>query len=296
MIKKTNGHEAEDETGVVPVPEILMQHNEHQKDDENDRFVHYVKMLTGSLTNAFHLSNPFYRSELSFFFRATHGLLVNVKPTTTLATSTSPDGETIILQEHDGHHFLKIGGVPLMSTTAASSEQTMAELACEPSEKAQRVLIGGLGFGFTLRKVLELVSVDSEIVVAELLQELIDWNRDYLGEVNGRLLDDSRVSVQLKDVFKIMQGGERYDVILLDVDNSPDPLVQKGNARLYQRRGLEIARAALRPRGRVVYWSAHPDPGFVKSLKQVFSKVEAIPAKAYPKAKRYTHTLFLALR
>ena len=93
-----------------------------------------------------------------------------------------------------------------------------------------------------------------------------------------------------------MQGGERYDVILLDVDNSPDPLVQKGNARLYKRRGLEIARAALRPRGRVVYWSAHPDRGFVKSLKQVFSKVEAIPAKAYPKAKRYTHTLFLALR
>lgn len=183
-----------------------------------------------------------------------------------------------------------------MSTTAASSEQTMAELACEPSEKAQRVLIGGLGFGFTLRKVLELVSEDSEVVVAELLQELIDWNRDYLGEVNGGLLDDSRVSVQLKDVFKIMQGGACYDVILLDVDNSPDPLVQKGNARLYKRRGLEIARAALRPRGRVVYWSAHPDRGFVKSLKQVFSKVEAIPAKAYPKAKRYTHTLFLALR
>ena len=183
-----------------------------------------------------------------------------------------------------------------MSTTAASSEQTMAKLACEPSEKAKRVLIGGLGFGFTLRKVLELVSEDSEVVVAELLQELIDWNRDYLGEVNGGLLDDSRVSVQLKDVLKIMQGGERYDVILLDVDNSPDPPVQKGNARLYKRRGLEIARAALRPRGRVVYWSAHPDRGFVKSLKQVFSKVEAIPAKAYPKAKRYTHTLFLALR
>lgn len=183
-----------------------------------------------------------------------------------------------------------------MSTTAASSEQTMAELACEHSERSQRVLIGGLGFGFTLRKVLELVSEDSEVVVAELLPELIDWNRKYLGEVNGRLLDDPRVSVQLKDVFKIMQGGERYDAILLDVDNSPDPLVQKGNARLYQRRGLEIARAALRPKGRVVYWSAHPDPGFVKSLKRVFSRVEAIPAKAYPKAKRFTHTLFLAVR
>ena len=93
-----------------------------------------------------------------------------------------------------------------------------------------------------------------------------------------------------------MQGGDRYDAILLDVDNSPDPLVQRGNGRLYQRRGLEIARSALRPRGIVVYWSAHPDPGFVKLLNKVFSKVEVIPAKAYPKAKRYTHTLFVATR
>lgn len=220
-----------------------------------------------------------------------------MKPTTNLATSKSPDGEILLLQEHDGEYFLKIGGVPLMSTTAASSEQMMAELACERSEERPRkVLIGGLGFGFTLRKVLELVSADSEVEVAELLQVIIDWNRDYLREVNGALLDDPRVTVLKKDVFKIMQSGERYDAILLDVDNSPDPLVQKGNGRLYQRRGLEIARSALRPRGRAVYWSAHEDPGFVKLLRKVFSRVEAIPAKAYPKAKRFTHTLFVAVR
>jgi len=200
------------------------------------------------------------------------------------------------LQEHDGEYFLKIGGVPLMSTTASSSEQEMASLACPPSDQARRVLIGGLGFGFTLRKVLELVSEDSEVVVAELLKEIIDWNGEHLRAVNGALLDDPRVKVLLKDVFKIMQGGDRYDAILLDVDNSPDPLVQRGNGRLYQRRGLEIARSALRPRGIVVYWSAHPDPGFVKLLNKVFSKVEVIPAKAYPKAKRYTHTLFVATR
>jgi spermidine synthase len=114
--------------------------------------------------------------------------------------------------------------------------------------------------------------------------------------VNGALLDDGRVKVLKKDVFKIMQSGGRYDAILLDVDNSPDPLVQKGNGRLYQRRGLEIARAALRANGRVVYWSAHEDPGFVRLLRKVFSRVEAIPAKAYPKAKRFTHTLFVAER
>ena len=183
-----------------------------------------------------------------------------------------------------------------MSTTAASSEQTMASLACDRAQKSQRVLIGGLGFGFTLRRVLELVSEDSEVEVAELLKIIIDWNREHLQEVNGALLDDPRVKVLQKDVFKIMQSGNRYDAILLDVDNSPDPLVQKGNGRLYQKRGLEMARAALRPKGRVVYWSAHEDPGFVKLLRKVFSKVEVIPAKAYPKAKRYTHTLFLAVR
>ena len=223
-------------------------------------------------------------------------MMTIVKPTTNLATSLSPDGEILLLQEHDGEHFLKIGGVPLMSTTAASSEQTMASLACGRAQKSQRVLIGGLGFGFTLRRVLELVSEDSEVEVAELLKIIIDWNREHLQEVNGALLDDPRVKVLQKDVFKIMQSGDRYDAILLDVDNSPDPLVQKGNGRLYQKRGLEMARAALRPKGRVVYWSAHEDPGFVKLLRKVFSKVEVIPAKAYPKAKRYTHTLFLAVR
>ena len=184
-----------------------------------------------------------------------------------------------------------------MSTTAAFSEQFMAELACEGvDERPRRVLIGGLGFGFTLRRVLELVSVDSEVEVAELLQEIIDWNREYLQGVNGFLLDDPRVKMLKKDVFQVMKGGARYDAILLDVDNSPDPLVQKGNGRLYQRRGLEVARAALGPRGRVVYWSAHEDAGFVRLLRKVFSKVRAIPAKAYPKAKRFTHTLFLAER
>lgn len=222
--------------------------------------------------------------------------VLSVKPTTNLAESVSPDGATLLLQEHDGEYFLKIGGVPLMSTTAAASEQEMATLACPPSEKPRRVLIGGLGFGFTLRRVLELVSEESEVVVAELLQEVIDWNREYLREVNGALLDDSRVEVRKKDVFKIMQGKEQFDAILLDVDNSPDPLVQKGNGRLYQRRGLEIARSSLRPKGLVVYWSAHQDAGFAKQLRKVFSRVDVVPAKAYPKAKRFTHTLFVAAR
>ena len=219
-----------------------------------------------------------------------------VKPTINLAESSSPDGETLLLQQHDDEFFLKIGGVTLMSTTAAASEQEMATLACPPSTKSRRVLIGGLGFGFTLRRVLELVSQDSEVVVAELLQVVIDWNQEYLREVNGLCLADPRVEIRIKDVFKIMQEKGKYDAILMDVDNSPDPFVQRRNGRLYQRRGLEIARNALCEGGMIVYWSAHPDSSFVKQLRKLFSKVEAIPAKAYPKAKRFSHTLFVAKR
>lgn len=220
--------------------------------------------------------------------------LGRVKPTKNLAQGVAPGGQALLLQEHDGEYFLKVGGVPLMSTTACSSEQTMAELACGQRSGKQRVLIGGLGFGFTLRRVLELVDEESEVKVAELLQLMVGWNRTFLQEVNGSLLDDARVEVLVKDVFQVMKGEGGYDAILLDVDNSPDPLVQEGNGRLYRRNGLELAKAALKKGGRVVYWSAHEDPSFLKLLRKVFSKVEAVPAKAYPKAKRFTHTLFVA--
>ncbi len=223
-----------------------------------------------------------------------------MKPTTTLATCRTPDGSLLVLQEHDGQHFLKIDGVPLMSTTAAASEQQMAELACATLPPAKpRVLIGGLGFGFTLRRVLELCPPGAHVEVAELLPEVIAWNREFLGHVNGGLLDDARVKLHVGDVADLIgRGGrgERYHAILLDVDNSPDPLVQQGNARLYTREGMVRTRDALAAGGRVVYWSANPDAAFARALQGVFKRVECIGAKAYPKAKRFTHTLFVAER
>ncbi|CAN5488750.1 hypothetical protein BH23VER1_BH23VER1_11160 [soil metagenome] len=220
-----------------------------------------------------------------------------MKPSTTLATSRTPDGALVVLSEHDGQHYLKVGNVPLMNTRAASSEQQMAEIACGGG-RATRVLIGGLGFGFTLRRVLELVPADAAVEVAELLPEIVAWNRDYLRAVNGRLLDDPRVTVFQRDVFDLITrcGPARYDAILLDVDNSPDPLVQKGNARLYAASGLEKIKGALNPKGRVVFWSANRDKAFARALGRVFARVESMGAKAYPQAKRFTHTLFVADR
>lgn len=221
-----------------------------------------------------------------------------MKPTTKLATSTTPDGESLVLFEHDGHYMLKVNGVPLMGTKDFHSEQQMAELSCRDLPANARVLIGGLGFGFTLSKVLELCPADTTVDVAELLPTIVDWNREYLGEVNGKLLDDPRVNVCIGDVAELLKqtGENRYHAILLDVDNSPKPFVQSENSGLYNNRGIAQAKAALHPGGRVVYWSAHEDRNFARALKKFFKKVECVPAKAYPQAKKFTHTLFVAQR
>ena len=221
-----------------------------------------------------------------------------MKITRTLATSTTPDGERVTLHEHDGHYFLKVAGLQLMSTTASSSEEQMAELSCANLPAKPRVLIGGLGFGFTLKRVLELTEPDATVEVAELLPIIVAWNREFMEEVNGKLLDDPRVKIHVGDVYDLIDrcGSERYHTILLDVDNGPDPFVQNVNERLYTKSGITRIKNALQPRGRVIFWSAHPDRSFARSLEGCFKKVESIGAKAYPKAKRFTHTLFVADR
>lgn len=219
-----------------------------------------------------------------------------MKPTTKLASAITPDGETLMLLEHDGEYLMKVRGVPLMSTRDSASEQTMAELACIDLPDNPRILIGGLGFGFTLRRVLELTQADATVDVAELLPVIVDWNRDYLSAVNGQLVDDPRVEVHIGDVAEMLKqtGDSRYHVILLDVDNSPEALVQEGNAGLYSASGVEQAKAALHSGGRVVYWSANPDKDFARSLRKIYNKLDVVPAKAYPQAKKFTHTLFVA--
>lgn len=221
-----------------------------------------------------------------------------MKITSTLATCKTPDGALLTLHEHDGQYFLKVAGLQLMSTTACSSEEQMAELSCHHLPAKPRILIGGLGFGFTLKRVLALTGTDARVDVAELLPEVVAWNHEFLYDVNGKLLDDSRVDIHICDVYDLIDrcGTDRYDAILLDVDNGPDPFVQKGNERLYAKPGIQRIRNALQPSGRVIFWSAHPDKSFASSLKGCFKNVEAISAKAYPKAKRFTHTLFVADR
>ena len=221
-----------------------------------------------------------------------------MKPFRNLAQTRTPDGSQFTLHEHDGEYFLKLNGRQLMSTTSTSSELLLAQLPCQSLYRQPDacVLIGGLGLGFSLKRVLELVGRRATVHVAELLPEVVAWNREFLGGVNGKLLADPRVEVLVEDVFAVIHraGPAAYDVILLDVDNGPTSFVQRENSRLYDRRGFGLIKRALKPSGKVAFWSAEPERFFVEQLERAGFQVEAHPAKAHERSKRCAHVIYVA--
>ncbi len=224
-----------------------------------------------------------------------------MKPSVTLAQATLPGGALLSLCARDGHYVLRVAGRELMGTVAAHSELRLADVGCEQlgAGRRARVLVGGLGLGFTLRRVLELAGPDASVDVAELLPEVVDWNRTFLQSVNGRLLADPRVNIVIDDVLAVLARADagQYDAILLDVDNGPPAsIVAPGTSRLYEERGFAAVSRALRPGGRAVFWSASGDRAFVKRLTRAGFRAAVVSAKAHPRAKRETHTLFVADR
>jgi len=187
-----------------------------------------------------------------------------------------------------------------MSTTSTTSELLLAQLPCKGlgNRADARVLIGGLGLGYSLRRVLELVGPSATVEVAELLPDVVAWNREFLGAVNGALLNDPRVKVIVGDVFDVIRGAKNacYDAILLDVDNGPTSFVQAKNSRLYDRRGFGLIWRTLKPGGKVAFWSACEEPGFVQSLVSAGFETEAFPSKAHERAKREAHVIYVAER
>ena len=217
-------------------------------------------------------------------------------PFRNLAETRTPDGSRFSLHEHDGDFFLKLNGRQLMGSNSTVSEILFADIACNfrIPVSSPRILIGGLGLGFTLRRVLELVGKSARVQVAELLPEVIAWNREFLGNLNGKLLEDARVEIYTGDVFQCIQGNPAsYDAILLDVDNGPTSLVQPENAHLYSRKGLTIIRQSLHPGGRLAVWSAEPEPAFLTQLKRAGFQATEIEAKSHPRAKRAAHRIYV---
>ena len=219
-------------------------------------------------------------------------------PFRNLAEARTPEGSRLTLHEHDGDYFIKLDGRQLMSSTSTTSELLLADKACQHLTRGSeaRVLIGGLGLGFSLKRVLELVGKRAVVQVAELVPEVVTWNRELLGPVNGKLLDDPRVEIRVTDVFGLMKNAEPYDAILLDVDNGPTSFVQSKNRRIYNRRGLGVITKALKRGGRAGFWSAEPEPAFRDALARAGFHAEEYPAKAHERAKRFAHMIYVAER
>lgn len=221
-----------------------------------------------------------------------------MKPTRKLAETLTPDRQTLALYEHDGEYCIRLGPLELMHSSLSTSELLLGTLATEPLVAHDRptVLIGGLGLGFTLRSVLQTLGPDARVQVAELIPAVVDWNRQFLGGLNGALLEDPRVEVVVADVWEVIAraGRAHYDAIMLDIDNGPDGMVQRQNDRVYHQEGLQRIATALKPGGRAAIWSAWLDHGFVQRLTDAGFMVRVVPAKLHPRAKRCAYTIFVA--
>ena len=221
-----------------------------------------------------------------------------MKPHLKLAEAITPDGKRLTLHAHDGKFSLRVDSKELMHSAATSSEQQLGQLAVplvSGDSKAQ-VLIGGLGLGFTLKSVLEVAGPNVKVCVAELIPEVVEWNRTHLAGLNGGLLNDPRVTLLTENVCAVLgrAPAENYDVILLDIDNGPTAMVHAGNARLYDRKGVQRIADALKPGGRAAIWSAKPDQAFADRLTAAGLDVEDVPAKLYTTAKRCTYMIYVA--
>jgi spermidine synthase len=218
-----------------------------------------------------------------------------VKKWTSVDKTLTADGKTISLDEHDGSYTIRVDGATLMSTRQHASEERIAELACAhlTGKRRARVLIGGLGFGFTLKAALSALAPDAAVVVAEILAAVIAWNRNPSFNLAAEAMEDPRVTVLNQDVAEVIRASRGgFDSIILDVDNGPAALSADSNNRLYNRVGLQLARTALRPEGCLAVWSVAPDPVFERLMTSVGFVVDVHSCRSRSKSGG-RHTIFL---
>jgi len=221
-----------------------------------------------------------------------------MKPHLKLAETITPDGARLSLHSHDNHFCIRVNGQDLMHSATASSELQLGELATEGLQaRPARILIGGLGLGFTLKAVLEKSGPDLAVEVAELFPAVVEWNRTFLAGLNGALLADPRVKILVEDVaHALSRASASYDAVLLDIDNGPTAMVQANNAGHYRAQGIQRIARALKPGGRAAIWSARPDHAFETRLARAGFTVKSVPAKLYATAKKDTYTIYLAVK
>ena len=214
-----------------------------------------------------------------------------------LGAARLPDGTEIRLARHDDEYMILAAGRPLMSSRTHGSEETLATLGCGEARALEhpRVLVGGLGMGFTLRAVLDLLPPGAIVTVAELVPAVVAWNRAQLAPLAAYPLGDRRVRVEVADVgFTLRANPGRFDAVLLDVDNGPAAFTAADNAGLYDDGGVAAAHAALRPQGTLAVWSAWEDRTFERRLRRHGFDVDVKRVRARRQARGPRHTIFLA--
>lgn len=214
-----------------------------------------------------------------------------------LDTAIVPGGGAFKLMQRGSEFWIMAGTIPLMTSRVGGSEEALATLAAARiGQRARaRVLIGGLGMGFTLRAALSAFGADATIVVAELVPAVVTWARGPLAPVFEGCLDDPRVRVAVADVGQVIGEGA-WDAILLDVDNGPEGLSRPGNDRLYSASGLRRTFAALKTGGVLAVWSSKPDPAFTKRLAAAGFAVEEAKVRANGSRGGARHLIWMAER
>ena len=217
-----------------------------------------------------------------------------------LDTARVPGADVQLRLMQRGAEFsMMLGQNELMSSRLSGSEEALATLACRRIEavKSPHLLIGGLGMGFTLRAALAVLGSDARIMVAELVPAVIAWARGPMADIFGDSLDDPRASIREADVVDVIRSHDSaFDAILLDVDNGPEGLIRKANDALYDLKGLNAIRRALRPGGVLAVWSSGPNPLFSKRLGAAGFDVNEVAVRATTKRSGSRHVIWFATK
>lgn len=216
-----------------------------------------------------------------------------------LASAEVPGDPTqLTLHQRGGEFSIRADRRELMNSRRSTSEEALASLACKrlADRPKPRILIGGLGMGYTLRAALDALPKQAELVVAELVPAVVQWNRELLGQLAGQPLNDRRVKVEVQDVAQLLRGAKAsYDAVLLDVDNGPDAFTRDANAWLYAAAGLRVMQSALRTQGILGVWSSYRDQAFATRLERGGFGVEEVRVRARGE-KGAVHTLWFATK
>lgn len=220
-----------------------------------------------------------------------------MKPRIKLASAPTPDGGVMELYQHDRDFSIIVNGDDLMHSRRHESELQLALLGCHhlTGQPEATVLIGGLGMGFTLRKTLDILNGQSKVMVAELMPAVVEWNRDFLGQLNDQPLDDPRVELHTCDVVDFISGNNAtFDTILLDIDNGPEAMSNAANSKIYGYQGIMACKTALRNKGCLAVWSAKPNKQFEHQVMDCGMHIHRYRVPAHKGKNASSHFIWIA--